>query len=56
MNNLGWLLHQQLDPPDLDTARRWYERAADGGHRKAKVNLVRWRLDATRRRLHRGSD
>jgi TPR repeat protein len=46
----------QMDPPDLDTARRWYERAADGGHRRAKINLVRWRIDATRRRLHRASD
>ncbi|HZE49700.1 MAG TPA: hypothetical protein VE074_09060, partial [Jatrophihabitantaceae bacterium] len=56
MNNLGWLLHEQMDPPDLDTARRWYERAADGGHRRAKINLVRWRIDAARRRLHPASD
>ncbi|MDT5298295.1 MAG: hypothetical protein QOG79_1537 [Mycobacterium sp.] len=42
-----------MDPPDLDAARRWYERAADGGHLRAKVNLVRWRIDATKSRLRR---
>jgi TPR repeat protein len=38
MYNLGWLL-ANLDPPDLDAARHWYEQAAVAGHPDAMVNL-----------------
>ena len=39
MNNLGVLLAAQLDPPDLDEARHWYEQAAAAGHTGAMNNL-----------------
>jgi TPR repeat protein len=39
MFNLGYLLSRRLDPPDLDEARRWYEKAATAGHSGAMVNL-----------------
>jgi TPR repeat protein len=37
--NLGNLLADQLDPPDLAAARRWYEKAAEAGHTGAMYNL-----------------
>ncbi|GAA1789832.1 hypothetical protein GCM10009712_41500 [Pseudarthrobacter sulfonivorans] len=39
MLNLGILLEDQLDPPDLGQARRWYEQAATAGHTGAMLNL-----------------
>ena len=39
MNNLGNLLSDQLDPPDLAGARHWYQQAADAGHTDAMNNL-----------------
>ena len=35
MNNLGYLLANQLNPPDLEEARRWLEEAATAGHTNA---------------------
>ncbi|SFU10833.1 tetratricopeptide repeat protein, partial [Arthrobacter sp. ov118] len=37
--NLGVLLADRLDPPDLSEARRWYEQAAAAGHTGAAFNL-----------------
>ena len=39
MVNLGVLLADRLDPPDLDGAQAWYRRAADAGNTDAMVNL-----------------
>ena len=39
MNSLGYLLANHLDPPDLDSARRWYEQAAAQGNTDAMHNL-----------------
>ena len=39
MNNLGHPARHQLDPPELDEARTWYEKAADAGHTGAMNNL-----------------
>jgi TPR repeat protein len=39
MFNLGLLLANRLDPPDLDEARRWYLRAAQAGDADAMFNL-----------------
>ena len=39
MFNLGVLLADRWDPPDLPAARTWFERAADAGHTGAMVNL-----------------
>jgi TPR repeat protein len=39
MNNLGFLLAERLDPPDLAEARSWYERAAEAGNTDAMYNL-----------------
>jgi TPR repeat protein len=35
MYNLGLLLANQWDPPQLDQARTWYQKAAKKGHRTA---------------------
>ena len=47
MFNLG-LLYAQMEPPDLDAARRWWERAADAGHIGAMDNLKLLQADAPR--------
>ena len=39
MYNLGVLLANQWDPPELDQARIWWEKAADAGVTKAMYNL-----------------
>jgi integrase len=39
MYNLGVLLANQWDPPELDQARIWWEKAADAGVTKAIYNL-----------------
>ncbi|MCQ1948804.1 trypsin-like peptidase domain-containing protein [Arthrobacter sp. zg-Y859] len=39
MNNLGVLLSERLDPPDLDGARHWYTQAANAGQTSAMNNL-----------------
>jgi hypothetical protein len=39
MFNLGVLFASKLDPPQLDEARTWYERAADAGHTGAMCAL-----------------
>ena len=39
MVNLGSLLANRINPPDLDGARNWYQRAADVGHTEAMHNL-----------------
>jgi TPR repeat protein len=39
MYNLGVLLANQWDPPQLDQARIWWEKAADAGVTKAMYNL-----------------
>jgi TPR repeat protein len=39
MYNLGVLLANQWDPPELDQARIWWEKAADGGNTNAMYNL-----------------
>jgi TPR repeat protein len=39
MFNLALLLANQLDPPDLAEARRWYEKAATAGNTEAMTNL-----------------
>jgi TPR repeat protein len=39
MNSLGLLYSHWTDPPDLDAARQWYERAADAGNHGAMNNL-----------------
>ncbi|MDN4646317.1 bifunctional trypsin-like peptidase domain-containing/SEL1-like repeat protein [Arthrobacter sp. PsM3] len=36
---LGTLLQTDLDPPDLEGARYWYEKAANAGHTSAMLNL-----------------
>jgi hypothetical protein len=38
MNNLRVLLANQLDPPELDKARHWWEQAANTDHTNATVN------------------
>jgi TPR repeat protein len=38
MVNLG-ILYERMDPPDLDAARGWYERAADAGDTDAMYGL-----------------
>jgi TPR repeat protein len=38
MRNLGWLL-AELDPPELDQARRWLEQAAAAGDTDAMYSL-----------------
>jgi TPR repeat protein len=37
--NLGAQLANQWDPPELDQARIWWEKAADAGVTKAMYNL-----------------
>jgi TPR repeat protein len=37
--NLGLLLADLLDPPDLEAARGWYERAAQAGDSQARDAL-----------------
>jgi TPR repeat protein len=37
--NLGFLLEQELNPPDLPRARMWYTRAAEAGHSGAREAL-----------------
>ena len=32
MFELGALYERRMQPPDLDAARHWYERAADAGN------------------------
>ena len=39
MFNLGFLLADQVDPPQLEEARRWYEQAANAGNTDAMFNL-----------------
>jgi TPR repeat protein len=39
MFNLGVLLADRVDPPELDLARGWYQKAAEAGHTGAMVNL-----------------
>jgi TPR repeat protein len=39
MINLGSLLTYEVDPPDLDAARHWFEQAAATGHTSAMYNL-----------------
>ena len=39
MTNLGLLLADQWEPPDLPAARGWYEQAATAGHTDAMTNL-----------------
>ena len=41
MNNLGNLLANRVDPPELEEARGWYLKAAAAGHTWAMVNLGR---------------
>jgi hypothetical protein len=45
MLNLGILLEDQTDPPDLGQARRWYEQAATAGNTGAMLNLGRLLAD-----------
>ena len=52
MKNLGFLLADQLDPPDLDGARTWYTRAGHVGNTDA-VNNLGDRLDPPDRRSAR---
>jgi TPR repeat protein len=40
MYNLGLLLANRWDPPQLDQARTWYEKAADAGNTSAMSNLA----------------
>ena len=40
MYNLGVLLANQWDPPELDQARTWWEKAADAGTTSAMSNLA----------------
>src|SRR5882757_6544333 len=40
MYNLGQLYRHEFDPPDLAAARRWYEKAAEGGYTKAYFDLA----------------
>jgi TPR repeat protein len=40
MYNLGVLLANQWDPPELDQARIWWEKAADAGTTSAMSNLA----------------
>ena len=47
MFNLG-LLYAMMEPPDLDAARRWWERAADAGHIGAMDKLKLLQADAPR--------
>ena len=39
MCDLGYLYVELTDPPDLESARRWYQRAADAGDADAAENL-----------------
>ena len=39
MVNLGNLLAELVDPPELDQARSWYQKAAEAGDTVAMVNL-----------------
>ena len=39
MINLGILLADPLDPPELAAARTWYQKAADAGDTDAMINL-----------------
>jgi TPR repeat protein len=39
MLGLGYLLANQLEPPDLAEARRWYQKAADAGDPRAVYSL-----------------
>jgi hypothetical protein len=39
MRGLGFMLTERFDPPDLDGARQWYEKAAAGGDSAAMFNL-----------------
>ena len=39
MCNLGVVLSDRLDPPDLDAARHWYQQAADAGDTGGMYNL-----------------
>ena len=38
MNHLAIVL-TELDPPEVDEARRWYTQAAQAGHTEAMNNL-----------------
>ena len=39
MFNLGYLLEDRVDPPELDQARDWYQKAAEAGNTYAMFNL-----------------
>ena len=46
MGSVVWLvLSEELDPPDLALARRWYEEAAAAGNSEARD----WLPDATQK-------
>jgi TPR repeat protein len=64
MFNLGHLYAELMQPPDLDAARHWWERAADTRHSEAMFNLAYLYanliqppdLDAARHWYERGAD
>jgi TPR repeat protein len=45
MTNIGALLADQVEPPDLIAAWDWYERAADTGELNNLGNLLADRLE-----------
>ncbi len=51
MNHLGLLLGTQWQPPDLPTARTWWEKAAEAGHVEAMYNLANLLASLGERRL-----
>ena len=43
----GYQYSNETDPPDLDAARGWYERAANAGHADAMYSLGMLRRSST---------